>query len=56
MKIDIITQDENKNELENILGFYKQENISLNLNNFFNLGQLFKIDYISDCIVKNDIY
>ena len=28
----------------------------MNLSNFFNLGQIFEIDYISDCIDKNDIY
>ena len=45
-----------KNELDKIFGFYKEKNISLNLSNFFNLGQIFDIDYISDCIDKNDIY
>ena len=45
-----------KNELEKIFEFYKEKNISMNLRNFFNLGQIFEIDYISDCIDKNDIY
>ena len=45
-----------KNELDKIFGFYKEKSISLNLSNFFNLGQIFDIDYISDCIDKNDIY
>ena len=44
------------NELEKITGFYKADEISLNLSNFFNIGQIFEIDYISDCIDKNDTY
>ena len=53
---NIINKEENQNELENIFGFYKRESISNNLNDFFNLGQLFQIDYISDCIDKKDTY
>ena len=49
-------QKEEKNELENIFGFYKDEKISSNLCNFFNLGQIFDIDFISDCIDKGDTY
>ena len=45
-----------KNELEKIFAFYKDAKISLNFSNFFNLGQIFNIDYISDCIDKEDTY
>ena len=51
-----IIKDNATSELEKIFGFYKKDEISLNLSNFFNLGQIFEIDYISDCIDKNDIY
>ena len=44
------------NELENIFSFYKDDKISTNLCNFFNLGQIFNIDFISDCIDKGDTY
>ena len=51
-----IKEEKEKNELENIFGFYKDEKISSNLCNFFNLGQIFDIDFISDCIDKEDTY
>ena len=51
-----IKEDKEKSEYENIFGFYKTEKISLNLCNFFNLGQIFHIDFISDCIDKGDSY
>ena len=51
-----ITKEKKENELGNIFGFYKDEKISLNLCNFFNLGQIFDIDFISDCIDKGDTY
>ena len=44
------------NEIEKIFGFYKVKEISVNLSDFFNLGQIFDIDYISDCVEKNDTY
>ena len=55
-KINEIIKEKEINELEKIFGFYKNEEISLNLNLFFNLGQIFNIEYISNCIDKNDIY
>ena len=44
------------NELDNIFSFYKDNKISSNLCNFFNIGQIFKIDFIGDCINKEDTY
>ena len=49
-------KEKDQNELENIFGFYKEEKISSNLCNFFNLGQIFNIDFISDCVDKGDTY
>ena len=44
------------NQLKKIFSFYKNEKISPNLSNFFNLGQIFEIDFISDCVDKGDTY
>ena len=51
-----INNENEKNELQNIFGFYKNNKISSNLCNFFNLGQIFNIDFVSDCIDKGDTY
>ena len=49
-------KEDEVNELKNIFGFYKNDKISSNLSTFFNLGQIFDIDFISDCVDKGDTY
>ena len=64
LKVDKILngeiQDKNKNREKNmikeIFKFYKKTKISKNLIDFFNLGQVFEIDFISDIIDQGDTY
>ena len=51
-----IIEEYELNQFKTIFSFYKDEKISSNLSNCFNLGQIFEIDFISDCIDKGDTY